>query len=111
MTLSGEIDIAGENPVLGLDIKGINAIRVKIGDREKVLITDNRLPFSDFGVCGKTKIELTLVNNLRNILGPHHLEMGECYHVCPFSFFKESCVWARTPEVWNDGYCFVEMSL
>jgi len=109
--LSGEIDIAGENPVLGLDIKGINAIRVKIGDREKVLITDNRLPFSDFGVCGKTKIELTLVNNLRNILGPHHLEMGECYHVCPFSFFKESCVWARTPEVWNDGYCFVEMSL
>jgi len=111
MTLSGEIEITGENPVLELDIKGINAIRVKIGEKEKVMLTDNRLPLSEFGASGKTKIELTLVNNLRNILGPHHLEMGECYSVCPNSFFKEPCVWARTPEEWNDGYCFAEMGM
>lgn len=111
MTLSGEIEITGENPVLELDIKGINAVRVKIADKEKVMLTDNRLPLSEFGASGKTKIELTLVNNLRNILGPHHLEMGECYSVCPFSFFKEPCVWARTPEEWNDGYCFAEMGI
>ncbi|MBR1971413.1 MAG: hypothetical protein IKA18_02455, partial [Clostridia bacterium] len=38
MSLEGEIEIAGENPVLELDIKGINAVRVKIGDKEKAKI-------------------------------------------------------------------------
>lgn len=111
MKLSGEIDVAGENPVLELDIKGINAVRVKMGDKEKVMLANNRLPLADFGVGGKTKIELTLINNLRNILGPHHLEEGECYSVCPHSFFKEPCIWAPNPEKWNDGYCFVQMGI
>ena len=111
MTLSGEFEIAGENPVLELDIKGINAVRVKMGDVERVMLTDNHLPLKDFGITGKTEIELTLVNNLRNILGPHHLEMGESYSVCPHSFFKEPCIWATNPLEWNNGYCFVEMGV
>ena len=112
MSLEGVIEIVGENPVLELDIKGINAIRVKIGDKEKVMLTDNRLSLADFGISGKAKIELTLINNLRNILGPHHLKEGECYMVCPFSFFKEKCIWASDPEEkWDSGYCFVEMGV
>ncbi len=111
MTISGEIEITGENPVLELDIKGINAIRVKIGETERVMLTDNRLPLNRFGVSGKEKIELTLINNLRNILGPHHLEEGESYFVCPSTFFKEKCIWTLEPEAWNDGYCFVEMGI
>ena len=107
MRLAGEIEIAGENPVLELDRKGVNAVRVKIGDTEKVMLTDDRLPLADFGVSGKVKVELTLINNLRNLLGPHHLEMGECYGVGPDKFFKEKCIWATSPEEWNDGYCFV----
>ena len=92
--------------------------RIKIGIRSSgggtgfaVMLTNNRLPLADFGVCGKTKIELPLINNLRNILGPHHLEEGECYSVCPHSFFKEPCIWAPNPEKWNDGYCFAEMGI
>jgi hypothetical protein len=112
MSLEGVIEIVGENPVLELDIKGINAIRVKIGDKEKVMLTDNRLSLADFGISGKAKIELTLINNLRNILGPHHLKEGECYMVCPFSFFKEKCIWASDPEEkGGSGYCFVEMGV
>lgn len=112
MSIEGEIEIEGENPVLELDIKGINAIRVKIGDKEKVMLTDNRLSLADYGISGKAKIELTLINNLRNILGPHHLKEGECYMVCPFSFFKEKCIWASDPEEkWDSGYCFVEMGV
>ncbi|MBE7035407.1 MAG: hypothetical protein E7402_04770 [Ruminococcaceae bacterium] len=111
MKLAGEVEIAGENPVLDLNVKGINAVRVKIGNKEKVMLTDNKLPLKEFGVSGKTKIELTLVNNLRNILGPHHLEIGESYAVGPGAFFKESCVWASSPARWNAGYCFVETSL
>ena len=75
------------------------------------MLTDDRLSLADFGVRGKTKIELTLINNLRNILGPHHLEIGESYFVCPSTFFKEECVWTRNPEKWNDGYGFAELSV
>ena len=112
MTLKGEIDIIGDNPVLEIDWRGINILKVKIGDVEKVMLTDNRLPLVDFGIKGRTQIELTLINNLRNILGPHHLKIGESYGVCPSSFFKELCVWAPNPESrWDDNYCFVEMSI
>ena len=111
MNLEGEINVFGENPVLEIDRKGINVLKVKIGGKEKVMITDNCLSIADFGLCGKTKIELTLINNLRNLLGPHHLEIGESNSVCPSAFFKEECIWASTPEEWNEGYCFVEFGI
>lgn len=111
MTIEGKLDIIGENPVLELDLKGINAVRVEIGGITKVMLTDNRLPLSDFNVSGKTKVRLTLINNLRNLLGPHHLADGESYSVAPGSFFKEPCIWGRGFGDWNDGYCFVEMGI
>ncbi len=110
--LEGEINIIGENPVLDLDMLGISTVAVEIGGIRKVMLTDNRLSLKDFGVSGKTKIKLTVTNNLRNLLGPHHLPEGESYCVCPFSFFKEKCVWNPDGcDDWNDGYCFCEMSI
>ena len=111
MSLEGEIDISGNNPVLELDMKGINAVKVRIGEIEKVMLTDNRLSLKDFNASGKTKIQFTIINNLRNILGPLHLERGESYLVGPWAFFKEKCIWAPNPFDWNDGYCFVETSI
>ena len=112
MTLETELDIPGENPVLRLDIKGVNAIKVRIGKIEKVVLTDHRIPLCDFGTTGKVKAEITLINNLRNMLGPHHLKEGECYFVGPWCFFREKCIWADHPEEdWDDGYSFVQMSI
>lgn len=112
MTIEGEIDIEGDNPVLKLDPKGINVVKVEIGQFEKVMLTNNCLPLGDFGIRGKTKIRLTLINNLRNLLGPHHLREGESYWVGPDSFFKEPCVWVENPEdYWEDGYCFVKTEI
>ena len=79
-------------------------------------VTDNKISLKEFGVQGKTNIKLTLINNLRNLLGPHHLAEGECYLVTPSSFFKEPCVWKNKNAwgggaSWNDDYCFVEMSI
>ena len=66
-------------------------------------------------IQGKTKVKLTLINNLRNLLGPHHLEEGESYSVAADAFFKEDCVWNKniwaSIVCWNDDYCFVEMSI
>lgn len=118
MNIVGKINITGNNPVLELDVKGINAVRVEIGGKSDVMITDNRLSLKDFNVSGEAEIKLTLTNNLRNLLGPHHLEQGECYKVGPGNFFKEICLWKKAPvpnsfynTEWNDDYCFVEMSI
>lgn len=76
------------------------------------MLTNDRLPLKEFGVTGRVSARFTLVNNLRNLLGPHHLEEGECLRVNPGKFFKEACVWSERPEEeWNEDYCFVEMTL
>lgn len=112
LVLEGEVEISGENPVLRLQKKGVTAVKVEIGEAEKWMLTNNELSLEEFGVQGKTKVKLTLLNNLRNLLGPHHLKEGESYRVMPGSFYKEACVWNNGREAeWDEDYCFVEMSL
>ena len=99
----------GENPVLVLDFKGINAVRVEIGDYQRTVLTEDRISLPGVPV-GRQKIHLTLINNLRNLLGPHHLEEGECYSVRPKEFYQEETVWTAgyAPRKWNNGYCFLQ---
>jgi len=114
LTLTGSIDVHGENPVLELNRKGVNAVRVEIGGENRVMLTNGKLPLKGWVKEGKQEMKLTLINNLRNLLGPHHLEIGECYSVAPYSFYKEPCVWKHVEcpaAKWHDGYCFVEMSI
>lgn len=112
MVLEGELDVQGENPVLQLTRRGITAVKVEIAGMERWMLTNDRLPLKEFGVTGRVSARFTLVNNLRNLLGPHHLEEGECLRVNPGKFFKEACVWSERPEEeWNEDYCFVEMTL
>lgn len=112
MKLSGEIYITGENPVLKLNTRGINAIKIIINGTEKVLLWDDELPLDTFKVKGKQKIDIILYNNLRNLLGPHHLKEGEAYIVSPGSFFKEDCLWhPDAHKNWDNYYCFVETGL
>ncbi len=58
--------------------------------------------------AGENELEIELVGNLRNLLGPHHLGEGEVYWVGPGSFFEYSDIWVggKHPD-WNDGYTFV----
>lgn len=112
LVVEGELEIPAENPVLAVDRKGVNALRVEINGRSTVLVTGSRVDLAPFGCNGKTTVKLTLINNLRNLLGPHHLAQGEAYSVSPRSFFKEPCVWCNPPENWwNDDYCFVQFGL
>ncbi len=117
LTLLGEIQISGENPVLMLNRKGVNAVRVEIDGKTKVTLTDGKLSLKGMADTGTHEIKITLINNLRNLLGPHHLELGEFYSVGPSAFFREVCVWLPTPRenssswAWNDDYCFVEMGI
>ncbi len=112
MTVEKTFDYDGGGCCVELERTGINSIHVSVNGGEELVSLWNGEAF-DIGKylkCGENKVSLTLVNNLRNMLGPHHLEMGECTWVCPSSFFKEPCVWNPAPEKdWCDGYCFVKM--
>lgn len=114
LSLRGEVDVFGDNPVLVFDRKGWNVVTVEIGSREATLLLDEPLPLKP--LVGKQRgtlpIRLTLTNNLRNLLGPHHLKEGESYAVGPSSFYQEPCVWQSHPErIWHDGYCLTALSL
>lgn len=109
LTLEGEMVIKDANPVLALDLHGVNAIRLEIGNIKKTILTEDRIRLDGLRQ-GNYKVKLTLINNLRNLMGPHHLEEGECLTVEPGSFFKEKCVWypKEVADRWNQDYCFVK---
>lgn len=115
VTVSREIEVSDKNSKIRLSLKGINAVEVSVNGQfvETVVWNNTEVDLSEYVTVGVNKIELKLVNNLRNILGPHHLEEGESYTVGPFSFFREKNIWQwhPEPEKWNDGYCFVETSV
>ena len=93
--------------------EGFNVIKARVNGKEvetfmwEPIIAD----LSDVVVCGTNAIELTLVNNLRNMQGPFHLAEGESFHAVPYKFFQEPCVWCPNGNEWNDNYCLVNMSI
>jgi len=110
LSLEGEIEITEDSPTLFIDAKGINAVKIEIVDFEKTILTDDRVKLDVSK--GKHKIKLTLINNLRNLLGPHHLEEGEIHCVAPGSFYKEDSIWSGWGDgKWNNGYCFVRTGI
>ena len=114
MVVEGKMNVVGKNPVFVMNRHGINAVKVELNGNETWMLTDNKLSLKDFGVDGETVVRLTLVNNLRNLMGPHHQKIGELvrYGTGPHRFFKESCIWHKSPEAsWCDEYCFVETSI
>jgi hypothetical protein len=102
------------NYQLRINKKGINVVHVIVnGQPVDVLMWEPFcLDLSEVLRTGENEIELVLVNNLRNLLGPHHLKEGETYYASPARFFKEPCVWNNNPAPgWDDRYCFVETGL
>ena len=114
MTLRKHFRSAGEPTVLHFHKKGVNAVHVLINGIDCGCIMWGHLECDITHALhdGDNVMELTLVNNLRNMLGPHHLAMGESYAVGPNAFYKRVHVWTMNrPTDWNDDYCFVEFGL
>ncbi len=114
LTVAKDFRLDDTNFALCMDKTGINAINIKINGKDVGVNLWNceKIDISEYVCIGKNTVELTLVNNLRNLLGPHHLEEGESFSVGPHSFYKEESLWnMKQVEPWNDGYCFVNMSV
>ncbi len=120
LTVEKEI-VIGDSTVLNFRRTGINVVRISLDGKDVSLLWGkDEVNLSALAARGKHTLTVTLVNNLRNLLGPHHLEIGESYQVAPGSFYKENCIWKneRAVEVWglenllwNEDYCFVRMGI
>ncbi len=96
---------------LVLKKQGFNVIKVNInhGEEKTLLWGDKILDITDQLKKGENILQLTLRNNLRNLMGPHHLKEGESYGVGPNAFFKEPCIWSMNADKqWDSDYCLVE---
>jgi hypothetical protein len=114
LTLSRKFELDSTDYKLDFIRKGVNAVRIKVNGREvkTVMWAPYSADLSDYLTVGKNTVELTLVNNLRNLLGPHHHTSGELLGVCPFHFYKEPCVWnGYSGGYYTDKYCFVNTGL
>ena len=113
MTLRKTITLPDCDYRFDAEKRGLNAIGVSVNQTpEKTLIWN---PFSlelcDSLTAGENTVTLTLVNNLRNLLGPHHLEEGESISVGPDRFYRRESPFYNPEIGWNDDYCFVETSI
>ena len=99
--------------ILELSPQGINAADIYVnGSFVKTMMWS---PFtadlSGFLNKGKNELKITLYNNLRNLMGPHHLQEGECRRVRPGCYFKRKWLFHCDDIIWNDGYCFIKTSV
>lgn len=102
---------AGLSPVVRFRKHNVNAVKVKVnGTVEGTCLWEPlELPLSAWQT-GENMVELTLVNNLRNLLGPHHNDVPDEYRVCPESFFKEDTVFGES-KAFNEGYLLARYGL
>lgn len=72
----------------------------------RFIFTPFALDVTDFLNDGENTVTITLCSGNRNLLGPHHQGMGECYAVSPRSF--EKIEGSKIPQhAWTDNYNFV----
>ncbi len=93
---------------------GINAVRVAVnGNAVNTLMwAPYELDLTPYLRTGDNTVRLTLVNNLRNLLGPHHHQDGELLSVSPSHFFAEPCVWTNFEDgCYTARYSLVSMGM
>ena len=75
----------------------MNAVRLKVNGKDVAtkLYAPYRVELADYLNEGENEIEITVVNNLRNMMGPHHLAKEEERWVHPGLFYKESNIFAH----------------
>ena len=124
ITLEKTFNLDNTNYYVSLKGRGINSIRLAVNGKHVATVMNPpyEVDLSDYLVKGENTVTLTLLNNLRNMMGPHHWLGGELLAVAPSSFYLESNVFfhfdganesnhEKILKYWNDGVCLVHYGL
>ena len=93
---------------------GVNAVRITVNGHklDTIMWAPYEADLSAYLHEGENTVEITLVNNLRNLLGPHHHVGGELFGVAPPHFYQEPCIWNGYAGGYStDDYSFVHTGL
>jgi hypothetical protein len=104
ITLSRKFVLDSTNYHVMLRGRGTNAIRLKVNGKDVAtkLYAPYRVELGKYLNEGENELEITVVNNLRNMMGPHHLVKEEERWVHPGLFYKESNIFAHPKGVGAD---------
>lgn len=93
--------------------KGANSVKVKINDIDcqAAYWEPFALPVKKALRAGFNTVELELVISLRNMLGPHHLQIGESFSVSTLSFNREPTLIRNTPPETTPEFCMVDFGV
>ncbi len=123
LSLKKRIAVDDVNKYVTLRGVGMNSVHITVNGKfvARKMWAPYEVDISEYLKVGENEIELLIVNNLRNMMGPHHLKIGESVKVAPSSFFRESNVFNHPagalgdchdilPE-WDDRYSLVFFGL
>ena len=98
---------------LAFDPKGANSVKVRINgiDCGTAFWEPFAVPVKNALQAGFNTIELELVFSLRNMLGPHHLQIGESFSVGTTSFNRETNLLPVTPDPSTPDFCMLDFGI
>ena len=94
--------------------KGITSVQFVINGQKvsPVLWEPYEIDLSDLLIKGDNEIKIIISTPLRNLLGPHHVPVGELYTVTPKDFYMCKAIWNGQKETpWDSNYCLIEFGL
>lgn len=94
--------------------KGITSVQFVINGQKvsPILWEPYEIDLSDLLIKGDNEIKVIISTPLRNLLGPHHIPVGELYTVTPKDFYKNKAIWNGQKETpWETSYCLIEFGL
>lgn len=103
--------------------RGANAIRVRVNGKDVgiKMFAPYNISLAEYLKVGENEIEITIINNLRNMQGPSHLKEGESYFAGRNAFYRESNVFNHARGVaeschdvlpiWCDDLCLVHFGI
>ena len=98
LELEREIEVDSVDKAVILKGRGVNSVHLKINGKE---VAEKMFPpyetnISPYLTEGKNLFEIKIINNLRNIQGPLHLNAPDTRGIGPGAFFRESNVFCNS---------------
>ncbi len=97
LVLERKVNVSDTNKKVSLQGRGMNSVSITVNGTKVAtkMFAPYDVDISDYLIAGENLIELKILNNLRNMQGPHHLKEGDNARIVPGSFYRESNVFAH----------------
>ncbi|MBQ9070963.1 MAG: hypothetical protein IJY23_06440 [Clostridia bacterium] len=97
LVLEREIELTDTNKYVTLVGAGMNSVSISVNGKKVAtkIFAPNDVDISNYLTVGKNTLEVRILNNLRNMQGPLHLNKDDNAGIGPRSFFRESNVFCH----------------